>query len=41
MLDSKCVQCGDDSDLMVAFTKSKVCIKCVEDNFRKAMKGAK
>jgi hypothetical protein len=38
-MDSKCKQCGDDTDLMVAFTKVKVCGKCVRKNYRKAMRG--
>jgi predicted nucleic acid-binding Zn ribbon protein len=36
-MDSKCKQCGDDTDLMVAFTDVKVCGKCVCKNYRKAV----
>ena len=36
IVDSKCVQCGDDSDLMVAFTTHGVCGKCVRKNYLKA-----
>ena len=37
-MDSVCVQCGDDSDLMVALTKFKICGKCVRKNYREAVK---
>jgi hypothetical protein len=40
-MDSKCRQCGDDSDLMVAMTKHKVCGKCVRKNYLKATKRGK
>ena len=36
-MDSVCVQCGDDSDLMVAFTDVKVCRKCVRKNYLRAV----
>lgn len=36
-INSTCEQCGDDSDLMVAFTKYKVCMKCTKANYRKAV----
>ena len=36
-MDSKCVQCGKENDLMVAFTKYKVCGKCVKKNYKKAV----
>ena len=35
-LDSTCIQCGDDSDLMTAFSAYKVCLKCCRANHRKA-----
>jgi len=38
-MDSKCVQCGKENDLMVAFTKHKVCGKCVKKNYKKVVKG--
>ena len=38
-MDSKCVQCGNENDLMVAFTKHKVCGKCVKKNYKKVVKG--
>jgi len=38
-MDSKCVQCGKENDLMVAFTKYKVCGKCVKKNYKKVVKG--
>lgn len=34
---SKCVQCGNENDLLVAFTKYKVCGKCVKKNYKKAV----
>ena len=34
---SKCVQCGNENDLMVAYTKYKVCGKCVKKNYKKAV----
>ena len=34
-IESKCVQCGDDNDLLVAFTKHKVCGKCTRKNHLK------
>ena len=27
-MDSKCVQCGNESDLVFAFTGQKICGKC-------------
>lgn len=36
-MDSKCVQCGNENDLLVAFTKYKVCGKCVKKNYKKAV----
>jgi ribosomal protein S27AE len=40
-MNSECVQCGDDSDLMVALTTHKVCGKCVRENYLKATRGGK
>lgn len=40
-MNSKCKQCGDDSDLMVAFTTHGVCGKCVRKNHLKATKGGR
>lgn len=37
-MNSKCQQCGDDSDLMVAFTSHKICGKCTRKNHKKAAK---
>ena len=36
-MDNKCVQCGNENDLMVAFTKYKVCGKCVKKNYKKVV----
>ena len=33
-----CVNCGDDSDLLVAFTAHKVCGKCTRKAHAKAVK---
>lgn len=38
-IDSRCVQCGDDNDLMVAFSRWKVCGKCAKKNHRDAVAG--
>jgi hypothetical protein len=35
-MDSKCKQCGKENDLLVAFTKHKVCGKCARKNWKKA-----
>lgn len=35
-MDSVCVVCGDDSDLLVAFTKYKICGECARKNYLKA-----
>ena len=32
-----CVQCGNEDDLMLLFTKDRVCSKCVKKNHRKAV----
>jgi hypothetical protein len=37
-IDSTCSQCGDDYDLMTAFTEHKVCRLCTRKNHRKAVK---
>ena len=37
-LNSTCKQCGDDNDLMVAFTEHGICGKCVKKNHREAMR---
>ena len=37
-MNSTCIQCGDDNDLLVAFTDNKVCGKCVRANHKKAVK---
>ena len=37
-MDSTCKQCGDDSDLMTAFTAHKICGKCARVNHRKAVR---
>ena len=37
-MDYKCEQCGDDTDLLLAFTAHKVCGKCTRANHRKAVK---
>jgi len=34
-----CSQCGETNDLLVAFTKYKVCGKCTRRNHRDAIKG--
>jgi len=34
----KCLQCGDDSDLLLAFTAHKICGKCTRKNHKKATK---
>jgi ribosomal protein S27AE len=34
----KCKQCGDDSDLLVAFTKHQICGRCTKQNHKKAVK---
>ena len=36
-MDSVCIQCGNDTDLMIAFTAHKVCGKCTRKNHKKAM----
>jgi len=36
--NSKCEQCGNDNDLMVAFTDYKVCGSCTRKNHKKATK---
>ena len=38
-MNSKCVQCGDDNDLMAAFSRLKVCGKCAKKNHRDAVSG--
>lgn len=38
-INTQCVQCGDDSDLMVAFTKHQVCGKCTRKNYKQVVKG--
>jgi len=37
-MNSTCTQCGDDSDLLVAFTAVKICGKCTRKNHKKAVK---
>jgi len=37
-MDSTCQQCGDDSDLLVAFTAHKVCGKCTRKNQKRGAK---
>jgi NMD protein affecting ribosome stability and mRNA decay len=37
-MDSKCVQCGSEDDLMVAFTKHKICGECVKKNHKQALR---
>jgi NMD protein affecting ribosome stability and mRNA decay len=37
-MDSKCVECGNENDLMVAFTKHKICGKCVKKNYKQALR---
>lgn len=37
----KCAQCGEDKDLMVAFSKYQICGKCTRKNHKKTMKGGK
>lgn len=37
VLNSTCEQCGNDKDLMVAFTKYPICGKCVKKNHKKAI----
>jgi len=38
-MDSRCVQCGDDNDLMTAFSRWRVCGKCARKNHRDAVAG--
>lgn len=35
---SKCEQCGEELDLLTAFTKYRVCGKCVRVNHKKAVR---
>jgi len=37
-MDSTCKQCGDDNDILTAFTADKICGKCTRKNHRKAVK---
>jgi NMD protein affecting ribosome stability and mRNA decay len=37
-MNSTCKQCGDDNDLLLAFTANKICGKCTRANHKKAMK---
>jgi len=37
-MNSKCQQCGQELDLLTAFTKYQICGKCVRTNHRKAVK---
>jgi hypothetical protein len=37
-MNAKCEQCGQELDLLTAFTKYQVCGKCVRANHRKAVK---
>ena len=36
---NKCKQCGNDNDLMTAFTKYQICGKCTRANHKRATKG--
>ena len=36
--EMKCKQCGDDNDLLVAFSKYQICGKCTRANYKKAVK---
>jgi hypothetical protein len=40
-MGSKCKQCGDDSDLMVAIGRHEVCGKCIRKNYLKAVRRGK
>jgi len=40
-LDAKCVQCGNENDLLVAFTRVKICGKCIRKNQQNIAKGKK
>lgn len=40
-MNSKCNQCGEDSDLLTAFTREGVCGKCARANHRLVMRGGK
>jgi hypothetical protein len=37
-MDSKCIQCKNEDDLMVAFTKHKICGECVKKNYKQALR---
>jgi len=37
-MNSTCEQCGDDTDLLLAFTAHKICGKCTRKNHRKAVR---
>jgi ribosomal protein S27AE len=37
-MNSTCQQCGDDNDLLTAFTQNKICGKCTKKNQKKATK---
>jgi len=34
-MNTKCIQCGKEVDLLVAFTAHKICGKCTRANHRK------
>jgi hypothetical protein len=38
IMNSTCQQCGDDNDLLTAFTQNKICGKCTKKNHKKATK---
>ena len=38
-MNTTCIQCGSDEDMMVIFTKHKICMKCTKKNHKEAMKG--
>jgi hypothetical protein len=37
-MNAKCEQCGQELDLLTAFTRYQVCGKCVRVNYRKAVR---